>query len=253
MTELLDLLALSSSRADTARKLLDQIQPGKTVCLVDPALFLAPKVPAGFVPRPDDGALHVGLNIAFHGPNVSRTMPDRVRVVAAAARALAQRRACRFFYFVHYDSEILIPWLLRREGVPVTVVDAEPAEMLAWYGQLDLHICQMLHSSILSLNAGTPAINLSYDVKNAAFFKLMGLDGYCLPGSDTDAARLTATIDIALSRRDALARQIAARKVELGRKMDQFLADAVRLTIGAAETPRSVPATATDRHRQSAL
>jgi polysaccharide pyruvyl transferase WcaK-like protein len=249
LSELLDLLALSSIRDNSGREVLDRTRFGKTARLVDPALFLSSKRPPNFTPRPDDGALQVGLNIAFHWGGASQVMPDRVRVVAAAARDLAARKPCRFFYFVHYDSEVLIPWLLRQEGVPVTVVDAQPAEMLAWYGQLDLHICQMLHSSIFSLNSGVPTINLSYDIKNAAFFEIMGLDDYCLPGFDSDTARLTAMIDLALCRRADLVRHIAMRKAELRREMDAFVTAAVNLTLRAGRESDSNPAIGLDAGR----
>jgi lipopolysaccharide exporter len=237
LSSLLDHLDLSSVRGDVDRALLDQIQPGKTVRLVDPALFLSLERPANFSPRINDGTLYVGLNIAFHGPNTSRTMPDRVRVVAAAARELARRQSCRFFYFVHFDSEFFVPRLLRRQGVPVTVISAPPAEMLAWYGELDLHICQMLHSSILSLNSGVPTINLGYDVKNAAFFNVMGLTEYCLPGFDTDAARLTTVIETLLTRRTELIHHIASRKAELRRELDDFLTAATRLVPDLVKAP----------------
>jgi polysaccharide pyruvyl transferase WcaK-like protein len=238
LSELLKLLALSSVRDENSRRVLEQIISQRTVQVADPALFLSPVVPANFTSRQDHKALQIGLNIAFHGPNTSQHMPDRVRVVAAAARELAQRRPCQFFYFIHYDSERLIPRLVRHEGLSLTVVDTRrPEELLCWYGQLDLHICQMLHSSILSLNAGVPTINLSYDVKNAAFFEVMGLNEYCLPASSTDAAQLTAIINVVINRSEDLRRQIVARKAELREAMDKFLAAVVDLTLSRSEQP----------------
>jgi O-antigen/teichoic acid export membrane protein len=241
LTEFLDQLSLSSIRAESGREILEHACPGKTVRLVDLALFLLPKVPANLAPRQQNGTLRVGLNVAFHGPNTGSTMLDRLRVIATAARDLASRQPCEFFYFVHYDAERLIPRLLRHLGVPVRVVDAPPQEMLAWYSQLDLNICQMLHSSIFSLNVGVPTINVSYDVKNSSFFRVMALDDYCLPGYSTDAARLIATIEMVMARRAELKRQIAARKAELRQEVNQFLSAITSVTLGAPDRPTELP------------
>jgi polysaccharide pyruvyl transferase WcaK-like protein len=134
---------------------------------------------------------------------------------------------------VHYETERLIPHLLRSEGVSVTVVDAPPAELLAWYGYLDLTICQMLHSSILSFNAGVPAVNLGYDIKNHAFFELMNQERCCLPANTTGSEELLAAAEWAIEEGDALQRRIAARKVELRRDLDEYLASVVHLVAGA--------------------
>lgn len=245
LEEMLGLLSLSSVRDENGRRLLEQVSPGRTACLPDPALFLRPAPVAEAAALPRDGRLRVGLNLVFHGRDVSRTLLDRVALFAAAARRLAARRPCRFHYFVHADPERLVPALLRREGVAVEVVDTGPAEMLAWYGQLDLHLCQMLHSSILSLNAGVPTVNVGYDVKNAAFFDLMGLGRFCLNDASEGIGRLDAAVDAALEESEAIRRQVAERKVQLRRELDAYLARVVALARAgrqpAAASPPSIP------------
>jgi Polysaccharide pyruvyl transferase len=220
LTDLVGLLALSSTRDENSRRVLDLVAPGRTTLLADPAVFL--DAPPTKVIR-DDGVLTVGLNLAFHGHAASAKMPERLRLVADAARALARQRPCRFVYFVHEQPERLIPHLLRRAGIFPRVVDAGPEEMLAEYAKLDVHICQMLHSSILAFNAGVPAIAVAYDVKNAGFFALMGLPEFCLPGE----APLGAAIADLLGRRAALVDHIVARKAELRVEMEAFLAAVV--------------------------
>jgi polysaccharide pyruvyl transferase WcaK-like protein len=225
--ELLHLMQLSSVRDELSRQVLDLVVPGRTVALADPALFLRPATPPP--PRQADGILHVGLNIAFHDTRPNQEMPQRLRLVVEVAQAMARRWPCRFHYFVHSEAERLIPSLLRHLGVRVTVVDAPSSAMVTAYAGLDLHICQMLHSSILCLNAGVPAINLSYDVKNAGFLDMMGLHGFCLPGPETGRDELLAAVEQVLARRPSLVSTIAARKIALKRDMDAYLADAVGL------------------------
>jgi polysaccharide pyruvyl transferase WcaK-like protein len=227
LAELLGLLALSSARDAHSCRVLDLAAPGRPRLLADPALFLAaPARPAAPPATPNDGCLTVGLNLAFHDADVSRLLPARLRLVAAVARDLARQRPCRFVYFVHDQPERLIPRLLRQEGVAVRVVDAPPAQMLAEYQRLDLHVCQMLHSSILAFAAGVPAIALAYDVKNAGLFEMLGLAEFCLSGA---APPLAAAIADALARGPALRRQIATRTAALRAETDAYLAEMAAL------------------------
>jgi polysaccharide pyruvyl transferase WcaK-like protein len=101
--------------------------------------------------------------------------------------------------------------------------------MLAEYATLDLHVCQMLHSSILCLAAGVPAIALAYDVKNAGLFEMMGLPELCL---DADTADLGAAIADVLRRGPALRRQIAERTAALRAETDAYLAALAALAPG---------------------
>jgi polysaccharide pyruvyl transferase WcaK-like protein len=228
---LLARLAVSTVRDRHSRDILERVAPGRTSVAADPALFLTPADPTPA--RSDDGVLTIGLNLAFHGPNRSRALAEQVRLLASAARALARRRACRFRYFVHCEAERVIPTLLRMAGVPVQTVDAPAEAMLGCYAQLDLHVCQMLHSSILAANAGVPFVVLGYDVKNAAFCEMLGLARYCLPADSTTDAQLLAAIDAALAERAALASGIAERKRALRADMECCLADIARLVTHA--------------------
>jgi Polysaccharide pyruvyl transferase len=229
LRELVRLLTLSSVRSDFCRNFLDLVRPGHTVTMADPVLFLSPAVPHMARPEAPPDTLAVGLNMAFHGQSGSHLLPGRLRLMREAARELARRQPCRFFYFVHHDTERMIPDVLRNAGVPVTAIDMPPAEMLGCYKWLDIHICHMLHSSMFSFNAGVPTINLGYDVKNAAFFELMGLSEYCMPADRTSAAELDAALAALIDQHSALKHRIIGRKAELRRDLDAFLADMVRL------------------------
>lgn len=222
---LLDRLSLSSARDAASVAWLDQARPGRTRLLADPALFLEPAAP----PRPrGGGAPIIGLNLAFHGPASSRALPARLRLLIGAATRLRRRTGCAFQYFVHSEAERAIPPLLRAAGLPVETIDAPAEAMLPRYAALDLHICQMLHSSILAANAGTPFVALGYDIKNAAFAELMGVSACCLPADATTPTQLDAAIAAALDGRAALAATLAARKRALRAGMDAYLAELAR-------------------------
>jgi hypothetical protein len=215
-----DVLGLCSVRDPTTQRMLEPIRPGRIECVADPALFLEP------APAPDEAPFdgwRIGLNLAFHDPIVSRDVLSRLDLLSGLARFPSGIRPCRFVYFVHSDAERLLPRLLRRAGVPVQVVDGDPREMLAAYRQLDLHVCQMLHSGILAINAGVPTINLGYDVKNAGFFELIGMAGFSVPAATVQLPDLVERARLLLAQRDAVSLQLRQRKATLRAGMDAFL------------------------------
>lgn len=234
LASMLELHMLSSTRDDNGLALLDAVAPGRARIIADPALFLTSKRSASELEhQQSQGAtLRIGINIAFHGSLTSTGLRERVELIASAMRLISLQRKCVFLYFVHYDSERLIPFLLRTRGVPIEVVDTEPEDMLGFYRTLDLHICQMLHSSIFSFNAEVPTINIGYDVKNAAFFRLMRLSEYSLSNEALDVERLIGAIRHALSRTTEIRRRIRDRKDDLWRDIEVFLAEVVALALG---------------------
>jgi polysaccharide pyruvyl transferase WcaK-like protein len=207
-------------RDPATQRMLEAIRPGRIECVADPALFLEP---AAASPSAGFDGWRIGLNLAFHDRIVSRDVLSRLDLLCGLARALSGIRPCRFVYFVHSDAERLLPRLLRRGGVPVEVVDADPREMVAAYRQLDLHICQMLHSSILATNAGVPTINLGYDVKNAGFFELIGMAEFSVPAATVQLPDLVDRARSLLARGDAVSLRLRQRKAALRSGMDAFL------------------------------
>lgn len=221
------LLALLSVRDEVTRQAL----AGGEV-IPDPALLLEPK--AGGLPRrsPGDG-VWLGLNLAFHGPASTLLLARLFPIVVDVLRTFGRTHRLGVIYFVHSDAERLIPRLLRAEGIVVTVVDGPPEEMLSWYGMLDIHLCEMLHSCILAANRGVPTLNLAYDSKNWAFYQLMGMEGI-LSAATADAAAILGHLSGMLERRDVLSQAMLRRKEDLRRDMDVVLARVARLLSGEA-------------------
>jgi len=220
-------LSLCSVRDGVTRDVL-ALASARPVLIPDPALLLVGKTVATPTRQADDG-LWVGINLAFHGPASTALLAHLFPMVVEVLGRLRLGRRCRFLYFVHSDAERLIPRLLRRVGIDTTVVDCSPEEMLSWYGLLDIHLCEMLHSAILATNMGVPTLNLAYDIKNRAFFELMGLDAVLAAGSataDEVLRRLVGMID----ERDTLRQAILRRKAELRHDLEAFLASVVALT-----------------------
>ncbi|MBC7951779.1 MAG: polysaccharide pyruvyl transferase family protein [Rhodospirillaceae bacterium] len=221
-------LDLSSVRDHVTRWALAAVDGGRAVALADPALFLAPQ---GTLRRDDYGSLWVGLNLAFHGPHSTAHLHRLVDLVAQVAQRLLSRRRCRFFYFVHSDAELLIPSLLAHAGVITQVIDAAPAEMVAHYGLLDVHLAEMLHSVILCSNAGVPSVSLAYDVKHHGFAEMMGQEQWCLSIHDAHPDRVAGMLLALADRRHAISEDILARKAQLRGQMDDYLDRVAVLTV----------------------
>lgn len=228
MKALLEQLDLSSVRDQVTRWALAAVDGGRAEALADPALFLAPQ---GNPRRGDYGSLWVGLNLAFHGPHSTAHLHRMVDLVVQVAQRLLSRRHCRFFYFVHSDAERLIPRLLERAGLSIQVIDAAPPEMVAHYGLLDVHLAEMLHSVILSSNAGVPSVSLAYDVKHQGFAEMMGQEQWCLSIFDANPNQVAGMLLALADRRYAISQEILNRKVQLRGQMIDYLDRVAALTV----------------------
>ncbi|OAN51545.1 oligosaccharide flippase family protein [Magnetospirillum moscoviense] len=224
LEQFVDTLTLTSVRDAVTRQAL-AVGASMPVLIPDPALLLTGKEIVPTRQRPD-GTVWLGLNLAFHGPASTRLLVRLFPLVVEVLQALGRTHHCRIFYFVHSDAERLIPRLLQGAGIPLTVVDVPPEEMLSWYALLDIHLCEMLHSCILATNVGVPTLNLAYDSKNWAFYELMGLTEI-VPAATANAAEIVAHLTRMVGTRDILNLAILRRKEELRADMDGFLARVV--------------------------
>jgi lipopolysaccharide exporter len=188
----------------------------------DAALFFdGADAPIEFQTRPD--RLHIGINLAFHGSRSAAMLERNFNEIVRFLKQLRKRHAISLHYFRHTRTERIIPWMLLSRGIFVYVRNLGPEQLIHRYKSLDVHICQMLHSSILSLNAGIPTMNIAYDQKNAAFFELMGLRRYCLqPGTVTADALLKVAEEL-IAERVRLRTAIQDRKHELRLELERFL------------------------------
>lgn len=184
--------SLASVRDGASQQLLARL--GHPAVLTgDPALWLLPRRPWLLRPGlagPAAGP-RIGLNLAAHGwAGQAECLESVLAACLPVLRELAGQPGARLVYLVHGDAERrLLPRL--RRGLPgLLACRAGPAGLRWMYGQLDLVISMMLHSSILAVAAGTPVINLAYDDKNRAFMDDIGRGAWQLPADGVDAARL---------------------------------------------------------------
>lgn len=211
----IDRVDLISLRDDATREALAAVDPACGRVIIDPAFLLVS--PSDARPRRSEPKkpLSVGLNLAFHGAHATVINRHLLRETAEALNTFAASTPVRFTYFIHSDSERAIVTALRLWGLSVDVVDGEVDAMLAAYRQQDMHVGQMLHSTIFAMAAGVPAIAVAYDTKSQAFFSLFGLDAYCLDATSADRHTLLAAMCRLAADRQGVAAKIAGRGAAL--------------------------------------
>jgi len=217
-----------SVRDEATRELVESVTGVAPFLTGDPALFYrgaSPQTPArsGKLPTPTK-KLNVGLNIALHGNASAARVGSQLDTVCEFLRAFAQQHDLVYHYMQHSHTERAIPLLLRTRGISVKTVDISPEHLPAYYGTLDLHLCQMLHSAILCLDAGVPTLTFAYDVKSLGFFEVMQMPQYCLRSDPFDPAQAIVTANEMLENAAAVRTHIARRKAEIWQSGDAFRA-----------------------------
>lgn len=234
----LDRVDLLSLRDHATREALAAVDPACGQVIIDPAFLLMSSF-EGRRARPDDGRpLSVGLNLAFHGAHATLINRDLLRETAEALHSFAASTPVRFTYFVHSDSERAIVAALRLWSVPVEVVDGAVDDMLAAYRRQDMHVGQMLHSTIFAMTAGVPALAVAYDTKSRAFFDLFGLDAYCIDATVADRHTLLAAMCRLAADRHKVAATIAARGAALRTEAIGFYRRVAALAKDARTAPQ---------------
>lgn len=227
LSSLLERADLISVRDWTTQRMLQQHTDKPVHMVADPALYLAP-------PRPAERAVNahprIGINFPFHGLTSTAHLRRNLRLYVDLLQRMRQALSCSFVYMVHYETETMVAQLLKDAGVPLTVVSGEPRELVAAYGELDLHLGGMLHSCILSASAGTPCIGLAYDVKHTGFFEVMELPDYCISAVELDIDKVFAAVRMAHAERQPLREKILARRLALEQTFDHFVDEALALS-----------------------
>ncbi|MGE3476325.1 MAG: polysaccharide pyruvyl transferase family protein [Rhodospirillaceae bacterium] len=219
---------LASVRDETTRRALGSVDRRSLPVIVDPGFLVAE--PPATVRTPDPRRpLEVGINMAFHGAHTSRTSRWMLPLMLRIVKRLRDEAGCRFTYFVHSDGEAGLASALKLAGVPLDIVHADVDDMMAAYRRMDIHIGQMLHSAILAMSVGTPALSLAYDVKSAGFYNLLGLDELCLDAVAASEDEIMSSAKALIECRHAVARTLRARRAALEAESKDFYAQVAAL------------------------
>jgi polysaccharide pyruvyl transferase WcaK-like protein len=202
----------------------------KLPVIVDPVFLLASE---RLVAKPRaaaaNGALSIGINLAFHGGQTSALSHRVLPIVTRVLNRLRRETGCRFFYFLHSDGERGIARALRLCGLPIELVDTDVGNMLETYRGMDFHIGQMLHSAIFAMSVGTPTLALAYDIKAPSFFELFGLSQWCLDATTLDEAQMWSAVRAMMESRHEVATSIIRHRMTLAKQSRDFYAEIAAL------------------------
>jgi polysaccharide pyruvyl transferase WcaK-like protein len=219
---LLERLDLTSVRDAATQSLVSELTGREPVLTGDPALFYkGDRSRRKF----SDGKLHVGVNFALHGKERVEFIAQQHGIFCEVLAEFARRHDVVYHYVQHAYTERALPLMLRAKGISVVLENLPVDQMPALYGALDIHLCQMLHSAILAVGAGTPTLHYGYDVKSIGFFDLMQMPEWCFPDWPIDRESVLAQLESLLVDSDRIRTHISRRKEEVRHISDAFLAD----------------------------
>jgi colanic acid/amylovoran biosynthesis protein len=106
--------------------------------------------------------------------------------------------------------------------------DDSPQQVMAALADADLVLASRLHSAILAMAAGRPAIVLGYQPKSEGTMALLGLERLCLPMDGLDLSRLAQLIEEVLDNPERFAAErvrpaVASARAEIGARMHAAL------------------------------
>ncbi|CAN7508250.1 polysaccharide pyruvyl transferase family protein [Bosea sp. LjRoot90] len=194
---------------DLLRPLMDE----RRLMLGADGIFLAEPwrsgaMEGGSAPRGGQPVIGLNLRMWFHFSNSwvpyqfarrrynERAREPMARVVAAASAAVAalrERHDARIMLFSMYEPDVENweddRWLLEQvkanfasdDNVQLAGGNPTIVELCREFSELDLMIGMRLHSTLLALRAGVPAIHLAYTLKGHDIYADLGLSDWVVP------------------------------------------------------------------------
>lgn len=111
---------------------------------------------------------------------------------------------CTNFDGYHHDDRVLAQKIIKkmehadRENPKILFGEYTPQELSHFYGKMDLHIGTRMHSIILAMLSGTPAVAIQYEFKTGNLMKLFRLEDYLLDINSISFEKLTNLVEDAL-------------------------------------------------------
>jgi len=144
--------------------------PTKKIGLIgDPAVFLEKKEVRN--PLLEKPGMKIGLNLNYSGWLGFGKYEHAILSSYENLAKRLQKNGGRIFYAMHHPDERKILKKLRIRDMEI--LDYGAKEQMYAYSKLDIVIGMMLHSVVMSFGAGTPEVNVGYDIRNKNFAKFI--------------------------------------------------------------------------------
>lgn len=191
----------------------------------DPAILLDETKPADFKL---EGGIKIGLNLNYSGwLGFGRWQDDILGAYRQLADYFMKEHGATIYYLMHHPDEARIMPALGLSGMKL--VDLNAYEQKHVYGQLDLVIGMMLHSCVMAFGAGTPEINVAYDLRNKSFARFINAPELVIPLEKLKTGALLETAKKLFAEQAEYRKKFARTKKRIEKKQAEFLNKLKRL------------------------
>ncbi|MFA6255230.1 MAG: polysaccharide pyruvyl transferase family protein [Patescibacteria group bacterium] len=212
---------LSSVRDYYTKKFLLKagVRPKKIQVIGDPAIFLTetkpPKINLSNRPK-------IGLNLNYSGwLGFGRYEKDIIRSYNETGNYFQKKYGAEIYYLQHHPDEKKIRPKLLIPHLHLINYSVEQQKYI--YGKMDLVIGMMLHSAVLAFGAGTPEINVAYDLRNRSFANFIGCPDLVISSKNLKGQALLNKAKLIFKNRQKYRQKFKSRKEKIWQKQQKFL------------------------------
>lgn len=208
-----------SYSAELLKKNLSKTLQKKIITAIDPAYFLyTPLKPK----TSNMNELKIGLNFGYHSDFMRSIFNKNNQTYITFLKEIQKKYKCTFYYFVHSEEENAIITFLKLSGIHLITIKDKPPAIIKRYEDLDLHICELMHSAILATSVYVPTINLSYDLKSYGFFKNLQLEKYVIDSQSINVDQLNNIFSNLLKDKEKIKQDLFDKKKYLSKNNELF-------------------------------
>jgi len=191
----------------------------------DPAIFLSEKKTNKVNLKPK---IKIGFNINYSGWLGFGKYKDRILdSYEYTANYFQKKYNAGIYYLNHHPSEAIIRKELKIKNLQL--VDLPTRQQKFVYSKFDLIIGMMLHSCVMAFGAGTPEINLAYDLRNRSFAKFINHRELVISPSELRPVVLLKKALNVFKKRELYKRKFKQRKKKIWQNQFAFLKKIVQL------------------------
>lgn len=169
----------------------------------------------------------IGINLNYSGwlgfGKYEDVILDSYRRAIAILR---EHESVDVYYLLHHPGERNI---VDKLGIDMIIVDLPPNEQKHFYSKLDLVIGMMLHSVVLAFGAGTPEINVGYDIRNRSFAEFIGFPELHVPADELEPGVFAAHVLDIFKRRNSYREKFGEVKSRIRQLQEGYLQEVKKL------------------------
>jgi len=191
----------------------------------DPAMRLSEKWPSGLATTKKSNnqtGFKLGLNLNYSGwLGFGAWREDILSSYREAAQYFQKNYGATIYYLKHHPGEDKIYPELKTKGLKV--IDYEPHRQKGFYSSLDLVIGMMLHSCVMAAGAGTPEINVAYDLRNRNFARFIGCPELVVELPELKSGELLRRAKMVVKNDAAYRKKLAAASCRVEKNLTNFI------------------------------